>query len=104
MSASKSREDLHQLLVDILGSNNVYFQPPESFKLKYPCIVYERSDIRTYKADGIKYTVQKRYTVTYISEDPDSEIPDVLIQLPYCSFDRHFKSGNMNHDVFDLYY
>lgn len=101
---SKSREDLHELLVDILGSRNVYFQPPESFKLKYPCIVYERSDIRTVKADNIKYTMQKRYTVTYISEDPDSEIPDKIVQLPYCSFDRDFKSGNMNHDVFDLYW
>lgn len=104
MSKSKSREDLHELLADILGSRKVYFQPPESFKLKYPCIVYERSDIRTVKADNIKYTMKKRYTVTYISEDPDSEIPDKIVQLPYCSFDRHFKSGNMNHDVFDLYY
>lgn len=101
---SKSRVDLQYLLEDILGSRYVYFQPPESIKLKYPCIVYERSDIRTVKADNLKYTVQKRYTVTYISEDPDSDVPDKLIQLPYCSFDRHFISGNMNHDVFDLYY
>lgn len=101
---SKSRVDLQYLLEGILGSRYVYFQPPESVKLKYPCIVYERSDIRTVKADNLKYTVQKRYTVTYISEDPDSDVPDKLIQLPYCSFDRHFKSGNMNHDVFDLYY
>lgn len=101
---SKSRVDLQYLLEGILGSRYVYFQPPESIKLKYPCIVYERSDIRTVKADNLKYTVQKRYTVTYISEDPDSDVPDKLIQLPYCSFDRHFISGNMNHDVFDLYY
>ena len=101
---SRSRVDLQYLLEGILGSRYVYFQPPESIKLKYPCIVYERSDIRTVKADNLKYTVQKRYTVTYISEDPDSDVPDKLIQLPYCSFDRHFASGNMNHDVFDLYY
>lgn len=101
---SKSREDLHYLLVDILGSNNVYFQPPESFKLEYPCIVYERSDIRTVKADNLKYSLHKRYTVTYISKDPDSEVPDKIVLLPFCSFDRHFISGNMNHDVFDLYY
>lgn len=101
---SKSREELHEILVNILGSRNVYFQPPESVKLKYPCIVYERSDIFSYKADNKKYLINKRYTVTVIDEDPDSELPDKLMQLDYCSFNRHFVSDNLNHDVFTIYY
>ena len=101
---SRNREDLHEILVDILGSRQVYFQPPESLKLKYPCIVYERSYIYTDKADNQIYLKHRRYTVTYIDKDPDSEIPEKLLELQHCRFDRHFINDNLNHDVFDLYY
>ena len=101
---SKSRLELHEVLCDILGSRNVYFQPPESFKLKYPCIVYERSYIRQDKANNETYLKHKRYTVTVIDEDPDSETPEKVLALHYCSFDRHYTSENLNHDVFTLYF
>ena len=101
---ARTREALQALLEELLGSRNVYFQPPESVKLKYPCIVYERSDIRTVRADNLPYLKHKRYTVTYIDEDPDSKIPDKLLELERCGFDRHLTSDNLNHDVFTLYY
>ena len=101
---SRSRLDLHEILCEILGSRNVYFQPPESIKLKYPCIVYERSQIQTEKADNLNYTSHKQYTVTVIDKDPDSEVPDKLLNLPYIRFDRHFVVDNLNHEVFTLYY
>ena len=100
----KNREDLHEILCEILGSRNVYFQPPESLKLKYPCIVYERSYIRMIRADNDIYQANKEYTVTVIDEDPDSLIPDKMIALKYCAFDRHFVADNLNHDVFRIYY
>ena len=89
---------------ELLGNRNVYFQPPESVKLDYPCIIYERSGIRNNSANNKLYLKHKSYTVTFISEDPDSEIPDKLLELPYCGFDRHFTSDNLNHDVFTLYF
>ena len=101
---SKNREDLHEILVNILGSRNVYFQPPESMRLKYPCIIYERSYIRTIKADNMDFLSIKEYTVIVIDEDPDSEVPDKLQALEYCQFNRHFVMDNLNHDVFTLYY
>lgn len=101
---TKSREDLHYVLVNLLGSSNVYFQPPETTKLKYPCIVYELSDMETVKADNKKYLVRKRYQVTIIDEDPDSELPDKMIKLPYCRFDRPFSTEDLNHWVFSLYF
>lgn len=101
---AKPREELQNILECLLGSRNVYFQPPESLKLKYPCIVYERSDIRTDAADNMAYREHKRYAVTVIDEDPDSVIPDKLQRLNYCGFDRHFTSDQMNHDVFTLYF
>ena len=41
----KTRLELDEELVKILGSKNVYFQPPESLKLNYPAIVYSLSNI-----------------------------------------------------------
>jgi len=98
------RTDLHAILVDILGSKCVYFQPPENLKMKYPCIVYQRVTGDTQFADNIPYIIKKRYQITVIDSNPDSPIPDKVAQLPYCVFDRHFTSGNLNHDVYNLYF
>ena len=46
---------LQETLETILGSENVYFQPPESYKIEYPCIIYERANIKAIKADNIGY-------------------------------------------------
>lgn len=98
------RTDLHAILVNILGSKYVYFQPPENLKMKYPCIVYQRVTGDTQFADNIPYIIKKRYQITVIDSNPDSPIPDKVAQLPYCVFDRHFTSGNLNHDVYNLYF
>lgn len=99
-----SRIDLHEELCDILGSRNVYFQPPESVKLKYPCIIYERDNMEIIHADDTSYHLFKRYNVTVIDKDPDSEIPDKVALLPHCRFDRHYKGDNLNHDSFSIYW
>lgn len=101
---AKTRDELQTLLEILLGSRNVYFQPPESFKLKYPCIVYTLSDVLPDYADDEVYLTHKGYTVTVIDEDPDSEIPDKVLGLRHCKFTRHFTSDNLNHDVFMLYF
>ena len=99
-----SRLDLQALLESILGSRNVYFQPPESIKMNYPAIVYGLEKIENMFADDRVYLSQKAYSITVIDKDPDSEIIDKLVALPKCRFNRHFKSENLNHDVFSLYY
>lgn len=101
---AKPREALQTLFEKLLGSRNVYFQPPESVKLNYPCIVYERSSIRTDSANNKAYLKHNQYTVIYIDEDPDSEIPNKLLELGYCRFNTHFTADNLNHDVFTLYF
>lgn len=98
------RLELHEILCGILGSRNVYFQPPESVKLQYPCIVYARSQIDTKFADNQPYVRKKRYSVTVIDKNPDSGVPDKIGALPMCVFDRHFTADNLNHDVFRLYF
>ena len=101
---NNSRKVLHQILVDLLGSRNVYFQPPASVKMQYPAIVYSRSRIDQKRADDRLYSMRKAYTVTVIDADPDSGIPDRVAELPLCRFSRHFKADNLNHDVYDVYF
>ncbi|ASR84594.1 hypothetical protein PQB76_gp014 [Arthrobacter phage Cheesy] len=94
---------LHEILTG-LGAEKVYFQPPANVSMVYPCIVYKRDSADTKFADDTSYRYTKRYMVTVITDDPDSEIPDKLAQLPLCTFNRHYVSGNLNHDVFNLYF
>lgn len=98
------RLKLHQLLKDILGSDNVYFQPPPSKQLFYPCIVYNRDGISSIKADNINYLNRVHYTMTLIGSSPESSTIKDLLEIPMCSYDRFFPMDGLNHDVFSLYY
>ena len=54
-------------------------------------------------ANNDKYIHNNSYTVTLIDSDPDSIIVDEILKLPFTSFDRQFKSDNLNHFVFTIY-
>lgn len=82
----------------------VYFQPPPSVKLVYPCIIYVLDKIDTKHADDKPYLNKKGYSVTIIDKDPDSEIPDMLSTMPLSRFDRAYTADNLNHWVFSLFY
>lgn len=99
-----SRLELQVKLEELLGSRNVYFQPPESVKLNYPAIVYSRSDIENTFANNGVYRQSLAYQVTLIDKNPDSDLVGKVSRLPMCRFDRHFKADNLNHDVFTLYF
>lgn len=98
------RLELHAILVDILGSTNVYFQPPESIKMRYPAIVYGRDGINDTSANNDIYNRRTMYQITVIDTDPDSEFVEKVANLPYCSFSRHFNTNDLNHDIFRLYF
>ena len=99
-----SRLELQTKLEGLLGSKNVYYQPPPSIQMNYDAIVYSRSKIDNTFANDTVYTQAKAYTVTVIYKRPDSEVVDKVSRLPKCRFDRHFVSDNLHHDVFTLYY
>lgn len=98
------RLKFHEILVGALGSDNVYFQPPSTVKMQYPCIVYSRNSVETKYADNLPYSDRVCYTVIIIDPDPDSEIPSRVGTLPLCRFDRHYTADNLNHDVYSVYY
>lgn len=98
------RLDLQNLLETILGSRQVYFQPPANVQMAYPAIVYARDDLATEFAGNRPYRFSQRYTVTIIDRNPDSEIPSKIAVLPMCVFSRRFTADNLNHDVYTLYF
>lgn len=105
-----SRLELHEVLCEIInitesdGDRHVYFSPPESVKMKYPAIVYSRKTIDNMHAGNSVYKQDYAYDVTVIDKNPDSEYVGKVSKLPKCRFDRHYKSDNLNHDVYTLYY
>lgn len=104
MTRAQKRLELHGILCNILGSDHVYFQPPESVKMVYPAIVYQLNDIDNAHADNSVYKQDFSYTVTAITKNPDSDLPIKLSQLPRCRYDRHYMSNNLNHYIYEIYY
>lgn len=99
-----SRPNLQKELETLLGSKNVYYQPPASVIMQYDAIVYSRSNIENTYANNNVYKQDDAYEVIAIYEDPDSDLPRKISKLPKCRFVRHYTADNLNHDVFELYY
>lgn len=99
-----TRLELQTKLESLLGSRNVYYQPPTSIKMQYPAIRYSLNDIDTQKADDLSYIKTRQYQVIVIDKKPDNPVIDKLLELPLCSYDRHYVSENLNHDVLTLYF
>lgn len=98
------RLDLQNILEAILGSGNVYFQPPNNVQMQYPCIVYQRDDADTKFANNRPYNYTQRYKVTVIDQNPDSAVPLQIAYLPQCLYDRFYTADNLNHDVFTIFF
>lgn len=92
------------LLQEATGVENVYFQPPTGYMMKYPAIVFTRKTPSRLFANDSIYFRKACYEVTVIDPDPDGKIALKVEQLQYCSPDRHFKKDNLNHDIFTLYH
>lgn len=99
-----TRQQLQSKLEELLGSRNVYYQPPESVKMEYPAIRYSKTNIRSRFANNSPYSKTNCYELIVIDRKPDNPVIDKLLELPYCVFDRHYTADNLNHDVLILYF
>lgn len=99
----RTRLDLQNKLVELLGNNHVYYQPPESLKMEYPGIRYSKSTIDSKNADNSKYINHDSYEIIVIDKRPDNPVIKEILNLPYTSFDRHYTANNLNHDVITIY-
>lgn len=99
-----TRLELQMKFEEILGSRNVYYQPPESKKMNYDAIVYSLKGIGSTYANSQKYSKRKRYDVIFIAREPDGEVIDKLLELPYCSLGTPYTADNLHHYPFTLYF
>lgn len=100
-----SRLSLQEELEEILGSTNVYFQPPASVKLKYPCIIYELNGTDIQRADNKLYVSTNRYHIKHIFKSLDKEKKDELLNhFMMISHDNRMVVDNLYNDDFTLYY
>lgn len=100
----RSRLELHEVLCDILGSRNVYFQPPTNVSMRYPAIVYNLSDIENKHADDGVYSFANQYQITLIDRNPETDVVYKINQLQTANFIRSYSSDNLNHWVFEIFF
>ena len=100
----EKRADLDALLVETIGNENVYFQPPENLQIQYPCVIYSLHDFYTRKADNLKYHRTPQYDLIYITEDPDDENIEKLDDLPFCSIGTPYTADNLHHYPYTIYF
>lgn len=102
---ARTRIELQEKFEELLGSRNVYFQPPESIKLKFPCIIYNLSSMQNNNADDIRYIKNKRWFVTIVDKDPESDIYERMIdEFQMCALDRTGVVDNLNHWYLTLFW
>lgn len=99
------RELLHKKLCKILGSKNCYFRPPTELNMEYPCIRYDEVNSDLTFADNKIYRLHKEYELTVIDPNPNSQIPDKLIEtMSYIRPGREYYASGLKHFLFTLYF
>lgn len=90
-----------------LGSQNVYFEPPKSAKINYPCTVFKRTTMSSRSADNRIYKKDDAYDVTLISRMPDDEMVHILLdnnEFNKVRHIRHYEMDGLHHDQFKIFY
>jgi hypothetical protein len=101
---ARPQTELQEILSDLDGVTEAYFQKPGNLTLVPPYIVYELNDEYVSRADDTIYSFMNKYSVTIVVREPDSPIPGMVRDLPFASFDRSFKAGQLYHTVYNLYF
>ncbi len=111
---ARSRLDLHEILCEIMQpylddenreDRRVYFRSPSNSAMRYPCIRYDCPDMDIKYADNRPYIVKRRYDVTVIDPNPDSLIPDKLLELPFSvGSSRNYVAEGLNHFVMTIFF
>lgn len=99
----RAYRDLLHLLRQAVQHDQVYFQPPENLKIVYPAVVFHLSKIEIDRASDVPYKGAREYSVTLITKDPEPDVIDEILKIPYSSLDTTYISDGMNHFVFTVY-
>lgn len=100
---ANKRIQLQEILEELLGTKEVYYQAPANRQLNYPCIIYSKEDVDNTKADNKTYISRTRYQIMCIDKRPDNVVINKILDLPYTDYDRHYVSDNLHHDIITIY-
>ena len=101
---NEKRKELQIILENILGSDQVYFQPPETIKMSYPAIVFSFDGIYNKKANNKQYITRFVFHATLITKSVNSDqFLNALLNLEYCSLDKPYMSDGLYHYPFTIY-
>lgn len=98
----KTRLTLHQELIDLLGSPDVYYNPPETIKMNFPCIVYSLDYYDQIHANNKKYIDWTTYKVIVVSKKPDHPAIRKLLDKEMTRFSTQYTRDGYYHDVIIL--
>lgn len=100
-----NRIELHTLISSVMPEGvTVYFQPPNSINLQFPCVIYSRTGKAENFAGNELYNSKYEYSVLVISRDPDNDLSEQLVKIPFTSYDRRYEANGLYHDVVKLYF
>ena len=91
-----------EMLKETTGLSNVYYDPPESVLMEYPAIVYKKTNMPARYANNKKYMKHLAFEVQVIAEDADTPYVDLVHNIKYSAFDRHFIADDLHHDTFTI--
>lgn len=95
---------LQSKLEELLGSDRVYYQPPESITLKYPCILYTPDPFYSRKADNTSYITYNRYHVQHIYKQINGSLySDIMSTFKHVSHDQRHIVDSLYHDEYTIY-
>ena len=97
---------MHEMLTafqEAVGEEpHVYFQPPESVKMQYPCFVYHQSQDDVIHGNDRPYLHREVYEVPYITRQAEPVLPEAMKGLPNTRFNRRYTAENLNHFAFTV--
>jgi hypothetical protein len=98
-------DKLREIQNNILGYQHTYFEPPDSVRISYDAIVYERTGFNVKRANNKGYLIRDEYQVMVISKDPETELPRAILEeFEMCSPGKSFVRDNLWHFPFTIYF
>lgn len=98
MSDANSRIKLDDDLRALFGPKvNIYFQPPESMKMKYPAFRYRYIGTNRKFANGKPFISNDLYEGMLIVSGSESVYSKKLLEMPYVHLDRVYTANNLTH-------
>ena len=99
------RVDIQEKFKFLLGSNNVYYQPPANLKMKYPAIVYSLDGLDVKRFDNTRLINKKCFSVTHIYRNESENLVETMLKnFEYISFDNRSIVDGIYNDHYTIYW